>query len=175
MSTLKLLADLLIPAFVLFVVLYGAWRRVPVYTTFVAGAKQGIPVVLGIFPYVLAILVAVKGFQASGALAWLQQAGGGALAALGLPVEALQVAVLKPLSGSASLAAFTDLTRTVGPDSQASRTAAVIMGSAETTFYVLAVYLGAVGLKNTRYLVPVCLLADVLGVAIAVGVVRLLA
>jgi len=175
MSTLQQLADLVIPAFLLLTVLYGAWRRVPVYTSFVAGAREGVPVVVGIFPYVLAIMVAVKGFQASGALAWLKQAGAGTLDALGLPVEAMQVAILKPLSGSASLAAFTDLARTAGPDSPAAFTAAVIMGSAETTFYVLAVYLGAVGLKKTRYLVPVCLAADVLGVAIAVTVVRVLA
>ena len=82
------------------------------------------------------------------------------------------MALIKPLSGSASLGLFTDIVKTTGPDSLASRLSAVIMGSAETTFYVLAVYLGAVGIKKTRYLVPVCLVSDAVGILLAILIVK---
>jgi len=86
----------------------------------------------------------------------------------------LSVAIIKPLSGSASTAVFTDIVKSTGPDSLASRISAVIIGSAETTFYVLAVYLGAVGIRKTKYLVSVCLIADTLGIVIAIIIVRLM-
>ena len=86
----------------------------------------------------------------------------------------LSVALIKPLSGSASTALFTDIVKASGPDSLASRISAVIIGSAETTFYVLAVYLGAVGIRKTKYLVPVCIIADAIGIIIAVAVVRMM-
>lgn len=89
-------------------------------------------------------------------------------------MEAVSMAILKPLSGSASTALFTDIIRTTGVDSQATKISAVIMGSAETTFYVLAVYLGAASIRRSRYLVPVCLVADAIGILIALGVVKLL-
>ncbi len=86
----------------------------------------------------------------------------------------LSVALIKPLSGSASTAVFTDIVKSTGPDSLASRISAVIIGSAETTFYVLAVYLGAVGIRKTKYLVPVCIIADAIGIIVAIAVVRLM-
>ena len=96
------------------------------------------------------------------------------LAGLGVPPEVLSVALIKPLSGSASTALFTDIVRTTGPDSLASRISAVIIGSAETTFYVLAVYIGAVNITRTKYLLPVCLIADALGIMIAIIIVKLI-
>jgi len=98
----------------------------------------------------------------------------GSFSALGIPPEVLSVALIKPLSGSASTAIFTDIVRTTGPDSLASRISAVIIGSAETTFFVLAVYLGAVNIRRTKYLVPVCLIADGVGIIIAIAVVKLM-
>ena len=89
-----------------------------------------------------------------------------------IPIEAVSMAIVKPLSGSASTALFTDIVQTTGADSMATQMSAVIMGSAETTFYVLAVYLGAVGVRKTRYLVPVCLVADFIGIVVAVIVTR---
>ena len=96
------------------------------------------------------------------------------LGSFDIPLEAISMALIKPLSGSASLGLFTDIVKTTGPDSLASRLSAVIMGSAETTFYVLAVYLGAVGIKKTRYLVPVCLVSDAVGILLAILIVKLL-
>jgi len=173
MSKVNFISQLIIPFFILLVVLYGVFKKVRVYDCFVAGAKDGIGVVLRIFPYLLAIFVAVKSFQASGALDFAKTLFGGLFAALHIPIEVISMAIVKPLSGSASLGLFTDIVKTTGPDSMASMISAVIMGSAETTFYVLAVYLGAVGIRKTRYLVPVCVLSDIFGIIIAIAMVRI--
>jgi spore maturation protein B len=172
MSTVNLISQLIIPFLILLVVVYGLARKVRVYDCFVSGAKDGVSVVLKIFPYLLAIFVAVKTFQASGALDLAKELFRGLFTAFDVPLEVIVMAFIKPLSGSASLGVFTDIVKTTGPDSLASRISAVIMGSAETTFYVLAVYLGAVGIKRTRYLVSVCVLSDIVGVIIAIAVVK---
>lgn len=166
------LSLLIIPLFILFTVLYGTFKKVRVYDSFVAGAKEGPALILNIFPYLLTIFVAIKGFQASGAFDYVRDAFYSVFAFLELPIEAVSMAIVKPLSGSASTALFTDIVKTTGPDSMATQMSAVIMGSAETTFYVLAVYLGAVSIKKTRYLVPVCLVADLIGIVVAVAVAR---
>ena len=173
MKTIQLISQLIIPLFILLVVGYGLVKKVRVYDSFVAGAKDGITVVIKIFPYLLAIFVAVKSFQASGAFAFTKDLFHGILLALNIPLEVISIAIIKPLSGSASIGVFTDIIKTTGTDSLASRMAAVIMGSAETTFYILAVYLGAVGIKKTRYLVPVCVLADIVGILIAISIVKI--
>ncbi len=163
---------LIIPLFILFTILYGTFKKVRVYDSFVAGAKEGPVIVLKIFPYLLAIFIAIKGFQASGAFEFFRNIFSYVFGFLHIPIEVFSMAMIKPLSGSASTALFTDIVKTTGPDSIATKMTAVIMGSAETTFYVLAVYLGAVSIRKTRYLVPVCLLADFVGIVVAVAVVR---
>jgi spore maturation protein B len=173
MKTIGLISQIIIPLFILFTVLYGCAKKVRVYDCFVSGAKGGVAVVIRIFPYLLAIFVAVKAFQASGAFEFAQGLLQGILEFFHVPIDVVSIALIKPLSGSASLGVFTNIVKTNGPDSMASLISAVIMGSAETTFYVLAVYLGAVGIKKTRYLVPVCVFADLVGIIIAIGIVRL--
>lgn len=173
MKTFQLISQLIIPGFILFVVAYGWTQKVKVYDCFVQGAKDGISVILRIFPYLLAIFIMVKAFQASGAVDFLQEALHPLLGPLGIPLEVVSMAVIKPLSGSASMGVFTEIVKTTGPESLATRISAVIMGSAETTFYVLAVYLGAVGIRKTLYLVPVCVLADIFGVFTAIVIVKL--
>ncbi len=174
MTKVNFISQLIIPAFIFFVVIYGAAKKVRVYDCFVAGAKDGISVVVKIFPYLLAIFVAVKSFQASGMIDQARNMFPGVLDALNIPVEVIPMAIIKPLSGSASMGVFTDIVKTTGPDSLASMISAVIMGSAETTFYVLAVYLGAVGIKRTRYLVPVCVISDIIGILVAIMTVKIL-
>ncbi len=174
MHTLSLAFQYVIPLFIGFVLLYGFAKKVPVYESFVSGAKEGVGIIIGIFPYVLAIFLMVKIFQASGAHDFLHRLFALVAHPLGLPPEIFSVALVKPLSNAATLGLFTEVLKTHGPDSLAGVMSAVIMGSAETTFYVLAVYLGAVSIKNSRYLVPVCLLADALGVAIAIIIVKLM-
>jgi spore maturation protein B len=163
---------LIIPLFILFTVLYGTFKKIRVYDSFIAGAKEGPGIILKIFPYLLAIFVAIKGFQASGAFESVRNLFSSLFSFLDIPLEVFSMSIIKPLSGSASTALFTDIVKTTGPDSLATRMTAVIMGSAETTFYVLAVYLGAVSIRKTRYLVPVCLAADFVGIVVAVAVVR---
>jgi spore maturation protein B len=174
MTTVHLISQLIIPLFVLLVLVYGLAKKVRVYDCFVSGAKDGITVVLKIFPYLLAIFIGVKSFQASGAFDSAKELFGGLFIAFHVPIEVMAIAIIKPLSGSASLGVFSDIVKTTGPESLASMISAVVMGSAETTFYVLAVYLGAVGIKRTRYLVPVCVIADIVGIVIAISIVKLL-
>ena len=174
MKTIQLLSQLFIPVFIFGAIVYGVVKKVRVYDSFVSGAKEGVRVVVKIFPYLLAIFVAIKSFQASGAFDFAKEMLRVMLGSFDIPLEAISMALIKPLSGSASLGLFTDIVKTAGPDSLASRLSAVIMGSAETTFYVLAVYLGAVGIKKTRYLVPVCLVSDAVGILLAILIVKLL-
>lgn len=163
---------LIIPLFMLFTILYGTFKKVAVYDSFVAGAKEGPGIILNIFPYLLTIFIAIKGFQASGAFDFVKNGFYQLFAFMEIPIEVISMSIIKPLSGSASTALFTDIVKTAGPDSMATKMTAVIMGSAETTFYVLAVYLGAISIKKTRYLVPVCLVADFVGIIVAVTVAR---
>jgi spore maturation protein B len=165
---------LIVPLFILFTILYGTFKKVRVYDSFVAGAKEGPRVILNIFPYLLTIFVAIKGFQASGAFDYLKNGFYQLFSFLDIPVEVISMSLIKPLSGSAATALFTDIVKTTGPESIASKMTAVIMGSAETTFYVLAVYLGAVNIRKSRYLVPVCLIGDLVGIIVAVTVARYL-
>jgi spore maturation protein B len=174
MDTLTTAFQYIIPLFLLFTIAYGFIRGVSVYDSFVTGAKDGIEIIMGIFPYVLAIFIMVKTFEASGAHDFLKGMFVYVAAPFHIPVEVFSIALVKPLSNAATLGIFTEILKTTGPDSPASLMAAVIMGSAETTFYVIAVYLGAAGIKKAKYLVPVCLTADAVGIIIAIIIVRLL-
>jgi spore maturation protein B len=174
MKTIQILSQLFIPVLILLVISYGMIKKVRVYDSFVGGAKDGVRVVGKIFPYLLAIFVAIKSFQASGAFDFTREIFSSLFAAFEIPAEVISIAVIKPLSGSASMGVFAEIIKMTGPDSLASRISAVIMGSAETTFYVLAVYLGAVGIKKTRYLVPVCIVSDIVGIVLAIWIVKLL-
>jgi spore maturation protein B len=174
MHIISLVAQGLIPVFILFTVIYGFAKGVPLYDSFVSGAKDGIGIIIGIFPYVLAIFIAVKTFEASGAHDFIKGMFALVASPFHIPPEVFSVALIKPFSNAASLGIFTEIVKTSGPDSLATMISSVIMGSAETTFYVLAVYLGAVGIKKTKYLVPVCLTADLTGIIIAIILVKLM-
>jgi spore maturation protein B len=174
MHTLNVAFQYVIPLFFLFTVVYGFAKKVPVYDSFVTGAKDGIEIILGIFPYVLGIFIMVKIFQSSGAHSFIKGMFSLVSSPLNIPAEVFSIAMVKPLANAATLGVFTEILKTTGPDSPASLMSAVIMGSAETTFYVLAVYLGAVGIKKAKYLVPVCITADLVGIIIAIIIVKLL-
>lgn len=160
-------------ALVLLFVLVGAWRRVPVYEAFIEGAKEGFEVARNLLPYLVAMLCAVGVLRASGALGYALDAIGWCVDISGMDnrfVDALPTALVKPFSGSAARAMLIETMQTQGVDSFAARLAATIQGSTETTFYVLAVYCGAVGVHRTRHAVPCALLADAAGVVAAIGV-----
>ena len=172
MDAVKYISALIIPVFFLFVIVYGLARRVKVYDSFITGAKESLPTIFKIFPYIVGIFIAIKCFQASGAFDAVKNLLSGAFALAHVPAEVISIALIKPLSGSASTAVFTDMLKTFGPDNITVLTAAIIMGSTETTFYVISVYLGSVGIKNSRYLVAVCLISDLIGIVLAVTIAR---
>ena len=153
--------------------LYAMLRRVKVYEEFVDGAKEGFDVALRIIPYLVAILVAIGMFRAAGGIDLLSRALKPAMLAVGFPPDLLPLVLMRPLSGSGSLGIFSELVQHFGPDSFIARTAGTIYGSTETTFYVLAVYFGSVGIKRTRYALIAGLTADTVGVIASLIVCRL--
>ncbi|HWP40296.1 MAG TPA: nucleoside recognition domain-containing protein [Tepidisphaeraceae bacterium] len=161
-----------LPAMIVGFPLYGLLRRVPVYERFVEGAREGFDVAVRIIPYLVAILFAVAMFRASGALEWCQNALRTPLSWIGVPAELVPMAIVRPLTGSGSLAVLSDMVRQYGPTSELTRMAATIYGASETTFYVIAVYFGAVNIRKTRHAVPVGLIADFAGVLLAVLIIR---
>lgn len=151
----------------------GAWRRVNVYEAFVDGAKEGFDVAVRIIPYLVAMLAAIAVFRASGLLDAVMGVIAAAVHALGLPTDflpALPVGLMKVLSGSGARGIMVDVMQTHGVDSFAGKLAAIIQGSTETTFYVLAVYFGSVGVKHTRHALPCALFADAAGLVAAIAV-----
>lgn len=153
----------LLPLLIAGLVLIGLWGGAPIYEAMIEGAKEGLGVALRIAPYLLAILVAVGMFRASGALGLVVDALNPATSLLGVPAEALPMALLRPLSGSGAYAVMAEALQTHGPDSFVGMLVSTLQGSTETTFYVLAVYLGAVGVRDSRHILPACLAGDVAG------------
>ncbi|MET4577575.1 nucleoside recognition domain-containing protein [Ottowia thiooxydans] len=165
-------AGFILSVVVLFLVC-GMVRRVNVYETFIEGAKEGFGVAVQIIPYLVAMLVAIAVFRAAGLMELLMSAIATGVAALGLPTDflpALPVGLMKILSGSGARGLMVDVMQTYGVDSFPAKLAAIIQGSTETTFYVLAVYFGSVGVKNTRHALPCALFADLIGLVAAVVV-----
>jgi len=159
-----------IPVMLVGIPLAGIIRGVKVYDVFVEGAKEGFDVAVKIIPFLVGILVAIGMFRGSGAMDLLTAALRPLMAATGFPAELMPLAILRTLTGSGSLAFTTDLIKTYGPDSLMGRMAATMYGSSETTFYVLAVYFGAVSIKRTRHAVPAALIGDVVAAIATVAV-----
>jgi spore maturation protein SpmA len=148
--------------------LYAALRHVKVYEEFVDGAKEGFDVAIRIIPYLVAILVAMGMFRAAGGIDMISKALAPIMQAVGFPTPLLPMVLMRPLSGSGTLGLLAELVKQYGPDSVLSRMGGTIFGSTETTFYVLAVYFGSVGIKRTRYALPAGLIADTAGVVASV-------
>jgi spore maturation protein B len=164
----------MIPSTIVMIIVWAAYKKVPMYESFVTGAKEGFGIAVMIIPYLVAMLLVIKVFLASGILsdltAWLgsgmEQAGAGGYAQL---LELIPLAFTRPLTGAGSRAMLVELLQSHGPDSFIGNTASIMMGSSETTFYVLTIYFGAVNVKKIRHTLAACLLADLVGVVIAVG------
>jgi len=157
-----------IPFIVLFVVLFSYARKVRVYEVFIEGAKEGFQVAVMIIPYLVAIFMAIALFRSSGALKFVGEWAGHIIPTSVMPTEVLMMALLKPMSGSGARGLMIDAFNQYGVDSYAGFLASAIQGSTETTFYVIAVYFGAVGIKNGRYVVTVGLIAEFVAVTLAV-------
>ncbi len=170
------LANMILLGLITTFLVAGARKRIPLYEVFIEGAKEGFQVAIGIVPYLVAILVAVGALRASGALeAFLGaiKAGASHLSLDTRWVDALPTALIKPLSGGGARGMMVDTMKALGPDSFAGRLSCVIQGSTETTFYVLAVYFGSVGVKKTRHALGCALAAETVGVLAAIFVTYL--
>ncbi|MFP5247762.1 MAG: spore maturation protein [Thermoanaerobaculia bacterium] len=159
-----------IPVLIVAIPAIAIVRKVKVYDVFVDGAKEGFDVAVKIIPFLVGMLVAIGMFRASGAMELLTSGLQPIMTATGFPAELLPLAILRTLTGSGSLAFTTDLITTHGPDSLIGRMAATMYGSSETTFYVIAVYFGAVSVRKTRHAVPAALIGDVVAAIATVAV-----
>ncbi|MFN3716691.1 MAG: nucleoside recognition domain-containing protein [Thiobacillus sp.] len=172
----SILSNLVLFGLIVSFLLMAVKNRVNAYEAFVEGAKEGFHTAVTIIPYLVAMLVAIAVFRASGALDLLMDGVRGAVLALGFDarwVDALPTALMKPFSGSGARAMMIDTMQTHGADSFAGRLASMVQGSTETTFYVLAVYFGAVGIKRVRHAVACGLIADLAGISAAIGMAYL--
>lgn len=172
---IEIISVIAIPVIIVSFIGFGAFKKVKVYEQFVEGAKEGFNIAVRIIPYLVAMLVAIAIFRAGGAMTnWLVPILKIVTDPLGMPAEALPMALMRPLSGSGSLGIMAEIMKVHGPDSFIGILVSTFFGSTETTFYVLAVYFGAVNIKNTRYALPVGLIADVAGILAALFIVTLL-
>jgi len=170
---MQIFSNWLIPVLI-FAILILAWRnKVKVYEAFIDGAKEGFSVAIKIIPYLVAILVAIGMFRASGAMDIFVALFSPITNLIGMPAETLPVALMRPLSGSGALGLVTELMKQHGPDSFIGRVASTMWGSTETTFYVVAVYFGSVGVRRVRHSVTAGLVGDAAGLIMAVIICRL--
>lgn len=164
---------LVIPVLLTALGIFALGRGQDVYAALTDGAGEGLSVLLRILPSLVALLTAVHMFRASGAMDALVALAAPVLTKLGIPPETAPVLLIRPLSGSGALAAAGEVIRARGPDSYAGRVAAVMLGCSETTFYTVAVYFGAAGIRRARHTVPAALVADLTGFIAAAFAVRL--
>lgn len=162
-----------IPVLLFVIPVLAFTKKIKVYEVFVDGAKEGFEVAVKIIPYLVAILVAIGMFRASGAMDIFVKLISPLTDAIGMPAESLPAALMRPLSGSGTLGIATELMVEHGPDSFIGRLVSTFFGSTETTFYVIAVYFGAVGIKKTRHAVPAGLIGDLAGLLAALFICRL--
>jgi spore maturation protein B len=170
-NAMSLLSFFIIPVILVVFPLYGLYKKVPVYESFVEGAKEGFNVAVRIIPYLVAILFAIAMFRASGGMDFLTKALNPVFSLLGIPSELLPMVIMRPLTGSGSAGLVVDMVKQYGEDSILVKIAAVMFGSSETTFYVIAVYFGAVNVKRTRHAIHAGLTSDIAATLLAAWVV----
>lgn len=173
-SVTQTLSIFAIPMMVLFVVVYGVIKKVKIYEAFVEGAKEGFNVGVRIIPFLVAMLVAIGIFRAGGGMDILTTLLSPITSLIGMPAETVPMAFMRPLSGSGALGVMSEIIKTHGADSLIGRMVSVMMGSGETTFYVLAVYFGSVSVSKTRHAVPAGIIADVVGILASVWITSLI-
>lgn len=169
---LNLVSIWILPAIILIILINAFIKKVPVYETFTEGAKEGFSLSVKIIPYLVAIMAAVSMLRASGAIEWIAETLKTPLEYFNIPADTLPLMLTRSLSGGATLGVFSDIVEANGANSYAASLAAVITGSSETTFYVLSVYFGAVGIKKFRHAVLAGVFADIIGIVAAIIVCR---
>lgn len=163
----------ILPLLILFILISGIVKKVPVYEEFIEGAKDGFKVSITIIPYLVALIVAISMFRASGAMDLIAELIKPILNKLSVPLDIVPIMFTRSLSGSATLGLFSELASKFGAEDFVTKLAAVMVGSSETTFYVLSVYFGSIGIKKFRYALWVGLIADVIGIVLAIWVSNL--
>jgi spore maturation protein B len=164
----------MIPIFVISVIIYGCKKRIPIYDSFLNGAKDGLIASFNIFPSVIAFVFAINIFLNSGILDYIFNFLTPLLNKINLPIEILPMAIVRPISGTASLAVMNDIFKTYGPDSFVGRLASTIQGCTDTTIYVLALYFGSIKITKTRYALSTGLFADFIGILASFFIVKLI-
>lgn len=164
----------IIPIIILLIIAYGMTKKVKVYECFVEGAKDGVNICFKIFPYLLAMMVAITVFRESKALGCLINVLRPVGNLIGLPGELVPLVLIKPLSGSGALGVFADILKEFGPDSNVGQMASIIMGSTETIFYTITVYFGAVGIKKIRHTLWAAVFADMVAIIMAILVTNIM-
>lgn len=170
---IKCLSVAILPIMILIIITLGIIKKVPVYEEFIEGAKDGFKVSIAIIPYLVALIVAVSMFRASGGMDYIAGLLSSILDKLSLSADIVPIMFTRSLSGSATLALFSELAAKHGADAYTTLTAAIMVGSSETTFYVLSVYFGSVGIKKFRYAILTGLIADITGIVLAIWVARM--
>ena len=164
---------LILPVIILAIFCTGIIKKVPVYEEFVEGAKDGFKVSVKIIPYLVALIAAISMLRASGAIDWLGSVLGFILNKFSISADILPIMITRSLSGSATLGIFSELAAKHGADSFITTMAAIMVGSSETTFYVLSVYFGSIGIKKFRYAILTGIIADITGIVLAIWAARL--
>jgi len=172
-NILDTISKLALPLVVFIIPLWGFCKKVSLYDTFVEGAKEGFWVGVKIIPYLVAILVAIGMFRASEAIDIIAKVLNPVLSLIGMPADILPLAIIRPLSGSGALGIMSEISSKYGGDAYISKLAAVMVGSSETTFYVLTVYFGSVGVTKFRHALAAGLIADIAGIFAALFVCRI--
>jgi len=172
-DAINIISKWAIPLTLVLIPLWAVYKKVAIYDTFVDGAKEGFSVGVKIIPYLVGILVAIGMFRASGAIDIITNTLSPFLNYIGMPADVLPLAIIRPLSGSGALGIMTEIAGKYGGDSYMTRLAAVMTGSSETTFYVLAVYFGSVGIKKVRHALIAGLIADLAGIMSALIICRI--
>ena len=173
-SALDLISLWALPVIIITILTVGLIKKIPVYEVFTEGAKEGFKISVNIIPYLVAIIVAISMLRASGVIEQIGVIFAPLLTKFNIPVDVTPIMIVRSLSGSAALGIFSDIAHNLDPNSYATTLSAIMVGSSETTFYVLAVYFGAVGISKLRFALLVGLLADIVGIIAAVAVCNLM-
>ena len=174
MQTVNFISNLAMPMMILIIVIYGVLEKVKIFDNFLEGAKEGIKITISIFPTLIGLFVAIGALRSSGILDLIINFIIPLLNVINFPKEIMPLAMLRPISGSSSIAIATDIMKNYGVDSQIGIIASTIMGSTETTLYTIAIYTSCVKIKKIRFVLAVALITDVIGILTSVAVCRIM-
>ncbi len=174
MKTINFISNIAMPMVILLIVIYGLKEKNKVFDTFIDGAKEGVEITIGIFPTLIGLFVAIGALRSSGILDIIIKLMSPILNAVNFPSELMPLAMLRPISGSSSIAVATDIMKNCGVDSIIGTMASVIMGSTETTLYTIAIYTSCIKAKKTRFILVAALIGDFIGIVTSVVVCRIM-